>query len=211
MRAFIFSGGKIRPDLIHERPKADDITIAADGGFHNAELLDVSVSFLIGDFDSFEKNDPEKSVPRSTEVIRVPKEKDATDTQLAVALALEKGADEILLIGGLSGRIDHTLSSLSILEFLDKNHVRAIITDGQNRVRFIRSTSYLIARTEYRYLSIIALDETAKGVSIEGCKYPLKNAKLERGFQYAVSNELTGNCALVSVKKGGIYIIESTD
>ncbi len=211
MRAFIFSGGRIRPELIHERPTKDDLTVAADGGFHNAELLGIPVTHLIGDFDSFGEEEPERTVPRSTEIVRVPKEKDATDTQLAVALALEQGADEILIIGGLSGRIDHTLSSLSILESLDKSHVHAVMTDGQNRVRFIRSTSYLIARTEYRYLSLIAVDETVKGVSIEGCKYPLKNARLERGFQYAVSNELTGNCALITVKKGGVYVIESTD
>lgn len=211
MRAFIFTGGRICPEFIHERPSGDDLAVAADGGYKNAELLGVSVSYLIGDFDSFEGGEPEATVPRSTEIIRVPAEKDATDTQLAVTLALEKGADEILLIGGLGGRLDHTLSSLSILESLDKNHVHAVMTDGQNRVRFIRSTSYLIARSEYRYLSLIAVDETVKGVSIEGCKYPLKNARLERGFQYAVSNELTGNCALVSVKKGGIYIIESRD
>ena len=211
MRAFIFSGGRIRPELIHERPSDGDITIAADGGFQNAELLGISVSYLIGDFDSFGEREPERTVPHSTEVIRVPKEKDATDTQLAVALALEKGADEILIIAGLSGRLDHTLSSLSILQSLDEKRIRAIMTDGQNRVRFIRSTSYLIARSEYRYLSLIAVDKIVKGVSIEGCKYPLKNARLLRGFQYAVSNELIGNCALISVKKGGIYIIESTD
>lgn len=211
MRAFIFTGGRICPEFIHERPSGDDLSVAADGGYKNAEQLGVSISYLIGDFDSFEGGEPEATVPRSTEIIRVPAEKDATDTQLAVTLALEKGADEILLIGGLGGRLDHTLSNLSILESLDKNHVHAVMTDGQNRVRFIRSTSYLIARSEYRYLSLIAVDETVKGVSIEGCKYPLKNARLDRGFQYAVSNELTGNCALVSVKKGGIYIIESRD
>lgn len=211
MRAFIFMGGKICPESIHERPSGDDIVIAADGGYRNAESLGISVSYLVGDFDSFPGGEPEGSVPHSVEIIRVPAEKDATDTQLAVALALEKGADEILLFGGLGGRLDHTLSSLSILESLDKSRIRAVMTDGQNRVRFIRSTSYLIARSEYRYLSLIAVDETVKGVSVEGCKYPLKNAKLERGFQYAVSNELTGNCALISVKKGGIYIIESRD
>ena len=211
MRAFIFTGGQICPEFIHERPSGDDLAIAADSGYVNAEKLGVELSYLVGDFDSYPGGDPESDTHGSVEIIRVPAEKDATDTQLAIALAVEKGADEILVIGGLSGRIDHTLSSLSMLEFLNENHIHAVMTDGQNRVRFIRSTSYLIARSEYRYLSLIAVDETVKGVSIEGCKYPLKNAKLERGFQYAISNELTGNCALISVKKGGIYIIESRD
>ena len=60
-------------------------------------------------------------------------------------------------------------------------------------------------------LSIIAADDVVKGVSVEDCKYPLDNAKLTKKFQYAVSNEIEGNCALISVKKGGIYIVESRD
>ena len=80
-----------------------------------------------------------------------------------------------------------------------------------NRIRYIKSTSTLIARSGYKYLSIIAADEAVKGVSVEGCKYPLKNARLSRTNQFAVSNEILKNCALVSVKKGGLYIIESRD
>ena len=211
MRAFIYTGGHIRPEAITERPEGDDLVIAADSGYENASRLGATVSHLIGDFDSFPGGDPEKSLPGTVEILRVPAEKDATDTQLAVGFALEKGATELIIIGGLGGRLDHTLSNLAILEDLDRAHVRAVITDGQSRVRFIRSTSYLLARSGYRYLSIIAADETVKGVSVEGCKYPLKNAKLNRTFQYAVSNEITGNCALVSVRKGGIYIVESAD
>lgn len=211
MRAFVFTGGKIYPEFITEHPSGEDIVIAADSGYENARLTATSVSHLVGDFDSFPGGDPESTVPRSVEILRVPAEKDATDTQIAVSIALEKGAEEIVIIGGLSGRLDHTLSNLAILESLAESHVHAVITDGQSRARFIRSTSYLIARTQYRYLSLIAADETVKGVSLDGCKYPLKNAKLSRSFQYAVSNEITGNCALISVKKGGIYIIESRD
>ena len=211
MRAFVFTGGKIHPESITEHPTGDDIVVAADSGYENAKATGTEVTYLVGDFDSFPGGEPEKTVPRTVEIHRVKPEKDVTDTQLAVGLALEKGADEIVIVGGLSGRLDHTLSNLSILESLSESRVHAVMTDGQSRVRFIRSTSYLIARSQFRYLSLIAVDETVKGVSVEGCRYPLKNAKLSRGFQYAVSNELTGNCALISVKKGGIYIIESKD
>ena len=85
------------------------------------------------------------------------------------------------------------------------------MTDGFNRVRYLQSTSTLIARSGFRYLSLLTLSEKAKGVSIEGCKYPLKNATLNRDFQFAVSNEIVGNCALISVRKGGVYIVESKD
>ena len=73
----------------------------------------------------------------------------------------------------------------------------------------MRSTSTLIPRSGYKYVSILAVDPVVKGVSVEGCKYPLKKAKLSWNFQYAVSNEIVGNCALISVRKGAVYIIES--
>ncbi len=207
MRAFIYTGGHIHPETITEHPKADDLTVAADSGYHNAVALGERIDILLGDFDSI----GELPADGDFERIQVPAEKDLTDTQLAVTVALDRGAEEIVLIGGLSGRLDHTLSTLAILEDLGCQGIYATLTDGQSRVRYLKSTSTLIARSGYKYLSIVAADETVKGVSVEGCKYPLKNATLHRTLQYAVSNEITGNVAMISVKKGGIYIIESRD
>ena len=207
MRAFIYTGGAVRAEFITEHPKADDLCIAADQGYHTAKALGERIDLLLGDFDSI------GSVPgdEGMEIQRVPAEKDYTDTQLAVEIALERGADEIIIIGGLSGRLDHTLSTLAILEDLNTRGVYCTITDGQNRARYMKSTSTLIARSPYKYLSLIAADEVVKGVDIEGCKYPLKKATLRRSHQFAVSNEITGNVAFISVKKGGVFIIESRD
>ena len=207
MRAFIYTGGAVRAEFITEHPKADDLCIAADQGYHTAKALGERIDLLLGDFDSI------GSVPRDGdfEIQQVPAEKDYTDTQLAVEIALERGADEIIIIGGLSGRLDHTLSTLAILEDLNARGVYCTVTDGQNRARYMKSTSTLIARSPYKYLSLIAADEVVKGVDIEGCKYPLKKATLRRSHQFAVSNEITGNVAFISVKKGGVFIIESRD
>ncbi len=209
MKAFIYTGGKIYPENITERPKSGDLRIAADSGFRNAEALGERVDIALGDFDSLGKDI--SGLSREIEKITVPAEKDETDTQLAVNTALSRGADDIVIVGGLDGRLDHALSNLAILEAMNDMGVHCVITNGQNRIRYIKSTSTLIARSGFDYLSIVASDETVKGVSVEGCKYPLKNARLSRKFQYAVSNEITGNCALISVKRGGIYIIESKD
>ena len=205
MKAFIYTGGAILPSNITEHPKGDDLRIAADSGYENAVTLGERVDLLLGDFDSLKITE----FPQGVEQIRVPAEKDFTDTQLAVDTALKKGADEICIVGGLDGRLDHTLSNLAILEDLSAKRIHATITNGYNRVRYIESTSTLIPKSGYRYLSLLCLSEKAKGVSVEGCKYPLKNATLTRTFQYAVSNEVDGNCALISVRKGGIYVIES--
>ena len=207
MRAFIYTGGTINAANITERPTAEDLVIAADSGWNNAKAIGATPALLLGDFDSLGK----QNLPDGPEIYQVPAEKDLTDTQLAVEMALARGATELVIVGGLSGRLDHTLSNLAILEHLHEQKVYAIITDGQNRARFVRNSGALLPRGPFRYLSLIAADETVKGVSVKGCKYPLKNAKLKKTYQYAVSNEIEGNCALVEVKKGGLYIIESSD
>lgn len=209
MKAFIYTGGAIYPENITEHPKGDDIRIAADAGVLNAQRLGERIDVALGDFDSL--RDRVSEIQKDVERVTVPAEKDETDTQLAVNEALRRGADELVIIGGLDGRLDHTLSNMAILEAMWEHKIPTVITNGQNRIRYIRSTSTLIARSGYKYLSVIAADDTVKGVSIEGCKYPLENARLSRKFQYTVSNEIVGNCALISVKKGGIYIIESRD
>lgn len=207
MRAFIYTGGSVRTESVTEHPKADDLCIAADSGYHTARALGERIDLLLGDFDSI------GSIPRDgdMEIQQVPAEKDYTDTQMAVEIALDRGAEEIIIIGGLTGRLDHTLSTLAILEDLNTRGVYGTITDGQSRARYMKSTSTLIARSPYKYLSLIAADEVVKGVDIEGCKYPLKKATLRRRHQFAVSNEITGNVAFISVRKGGVYIIESRD
>ena len=207
MRAFIYTGGEIFPDNKTEHPKGDDLRIAADSGYRNAVKLGDRVDIFVGDFDSLDEGELDERV----EVVPLKPEKDVTDTQAAVDIALEKGADDIYIVGGLSGRLDHTLSNISILIDMKDCGRHAVIFDGRNRVRYIRNDSYLIARTGYKYLSVIAADDLVKGVEMKGVKYPLHNAKLKKSFQYAVSNEVEGNCAFIAVKKGGLFIVESRD
>ena len=156
MKAFLYTGGRVFPDGICERPAPADPVIAADAGWKTACLMGVTPSLLVGDFDSL------GALPESggTEILRVPAEKDDTDTQLAVRIALERGATELCIIGGMSGRVDHTLSSLAVLEDLNRRGIPAILTDGQNRARFLRNGSLLLPRAEqFRYLSLITATE----------------------------------------------------
>ena len=208
MKTYILTGGVIHPDTLHIAPTDDDLIIAADSGLNNAKKLGLSVKTVVGDYDSL-GHAPD--VDAGVEVITVPTEKDVTDTQLAVELALRRGTTELYIIGGLGGRLDHTLSNLAILEDLADKKIRAVMEDGHNRVRLLRCDSTILPRSSYTYVSLLALDPLCKGVEIEGVKYPLRNAKLERKFQYAVSNEITGNCCFISVRKGSLLIVESRD
>ena len=209
-KAFIYTGGTVFDEYVIEKPEKGDLVIAADAGYLTAKKMGITPAILLGDFDTL----GEENIPDGIECLRVPAEKNDTDTQLAVRVAIERGAGEIVIVGGLGGRIDHTLSTLAILEDLwerKNDRIFAILTDGKNRVRFIRSSGTILPRSQYRYFSLIAADETVKGITLDGCKYPLKNGRISRRNQWAVSNEITGNCALIEIGRGGVWVIESMD
>ena len=210
MRAFIYTGGKVYDEYVEERPEKGDLVIAADAGYLTARRLGIVPDVMVGDFDTL--GEPE--VPAGTECIRLPAEKSVTDTQYALELVLEKGTTELVIVGGLEGRLDHTLSLLAIPErtyALRERRVHTILTNGKNRVRFLRDSGVILARGQYRYFSLIAADERVKGVTLEGCKYPMKKGELNRSHQWAISNEIEGNCALIEIRRGGVWVIESMD
>ena len=115
MKAFIYTGGNVWKDGVTEHPDKDDLVIAADAGLLTARRFGVEPSIVLGDFDTLGEPD----VPEETELIRVPTQKDDTDTQLAVCVALERGAREIVIIGGLDGRLDHLKSSYNTEKFFN--------------------------------------------------------------------------------------------
>lgn len=211
MKSYIFIGGYVDKSALESPISEDALVVAADSGYDNAKALGYAerCDFIVGDFDSTK----EHTFCSRAKIVRVPAEKDETDTQLAINIALKNGADDIFIIGGLSGRLDHTLSNLYLLESLTKDGISACIYDGKNRVRYLKErSSLLVPKSEYKYFGLIPSDKEVKGVIIQGAKYNLNNAKLTRNdSSFAISNEVNENLAMVSCKKGGLFVIESKD
>lgn len=202
-RAVIFTGGHCEPALLSPDDIAADLYIAADSGRITAERCGIRPHVIAGDFDSSD----EPTVDGASEIIRVPAEKDDTDTMLACDLAVERGADHIRILGGTGGRMDHLLSNLFLLENLHRRGVSASLCDGRNRISVLENGSRLLSRCGYRYFSLIALEDAC--VTLTGCKYPLSDAPLTRSLPYAVSNEITAENACVTVSGGPVFLIES--
>lgn len=200
--AVIFTGGFCRTEKLTPDDTAADLIIAADAGRITAEKCGITPHIIAGDFDS-------SACPAHSgaEIIRVPAEKDDTDTMLACELAIARGARRLTILGGTGGRIDHSLSNLFLLENLRRRGVSAVLCDGENRVRILWAESLTLPRSSYRYFSLLALDDAA--VTLRGCKYPLENAPLARAVPYAVSNEITADAAEITVLRGPVFLIES--
>ena len=211
MKSYIFIGGEVDKSALETAIPENALIIAADSGYDNAKLLGYAerCDYIVGDFDSTK----EKAFCSRAKIVRVPAEKDETDTQLALDIAIENGADDISILGGLTGRLDHTLSNVYLLEYLASLGIYATICDGKNRVRYLKErSSLLIPKSEYKYFGLIPADKEVKGVTIDGAKYTLKNATLTRSDpSFAISNEVVENLAMVSCKKGGLFVIESKD
>ena len=223
MTAYIFTGGKIAVGSMDElglHMSEADLIIAADSGYNNASRLGVRPGLLLGDLDSIDRKKLAPDELEHIEKIIVPAIKDDTDTQLAVDTAISRGADEIYIIGGLGGRLDHTLSSVFLLEYIADRGAGAVMTDGQSRVRVMKTAgqpvSLMIPKTfdgenGFKYLSVVPLTDECEGVRISGVFYPLDGVTLERRYSYAVSNEITSDSAEITLERGTMLVIESRD
>ena len=204
MHTIIFLGGAAfrLPDAAREElSHSADLVIAADRGFENAAANGFSPDLLVGDMDSI------AAVPAGVDVIRIPRIKDDTDTQHAIGVAIERGADRITLAGQLSGRADHTLSALLMLENLRLRGVAAEMIDDRNRVRAVKDERVVLPRRGYRYFGVISLGETT--YSARGCFYEADRVTLRRAEPYAISNEITASAAELEFAGDAAFLIES--
>ncbi len=214
---YIFTGGQVFADTLCDLGITicdDALVIAADSGYLTAKRYGVKCDMLLGDLDSLDKASLDERELEKIEKIIVSPIKDDTDTQLAVDTAISRGAQRIFIIGGLGGRLDHTLSSVFLLEYIAEKDIDCVMTDGGNRVRLMRAygeKQTLSVGRGYKYLSLIALSDVCRGVSISGVYYPLDGVEITRRYSYAVSNEMTAQHATVTLSDGVMLVIESND
>lgn len=180
-----------------------DLVLCADTAYREAEALGLVPDAVIGDFDHAQATE---GVCKN--VLRVPCEKDDTDTMLCIKYAIEAGARELVIAGGIGGRLDHTIANLQSLGYAEARGVRAILTDGRNEARVI-SGRLRLPRKDGFYLSVFAFGGPCRGVSESGVRYPLRDAELSVDFPLGVSNEITDDYAEIEVREGRLLVVLS--
>lgn len=177
------------------------LVIAADGGLSHLEKAGISADYVVGDFDSLGR------VPKGDNVLPSAPEKDDTDTMLAVKLALELGAETILIYGGTGGRFEHSIANLQTLGFIANRGCRGFLVGGGSICTVIKNGKMRFSPENSGYLSVFAFAGTAFGVDLAGLKYPLANHTLESDFPLGVSNEFLGESARVFVREGMLLLV----
>lgn len=179
--------------------RADDLILCADAGYRYARALGLKPDLVIGDFDSAE-------VPRGEAVLRYPVMKDDPDTMLCAKYALEMGIGDFRIVGGLGGRLDHTLANLQTLAYLAGRGARAAMCDGNTRVQAVCGGGLRVERTPGK-LSVFALGGRCEGVYIRGAKYELENAVLEPDVPLGMGNDFAADAAEIGAARGTLLIV----
>jgi thiamine pyrophosphokinase len=219
-RAIILAAGNVadRARMDAAWPGWDDgvqVVVAADGGARHALALGLTIDRWIGDADSIDGGDLAALAATGVRVDRVPEEKDATDTELALETVLEAGAGEVILIGGLGGeRLDHGLANLGLLLHRGLGTRRLVLYDEHGaRLTLLAAiegpaSAALHGRTG-DLVSLLPVGESAEGVTTNGLQYPLRDEALLLGGTRGVSNVRTGRGATVTLRRGRLLVIET--
>lgn len=205
MRAVIFGGGEIKnPAYVRQQIREDDFIIAADRGYAHCKQMELKPQLLLGDFDSYDG-----SIDGDCPVLTYPVEKDDTDTMLAIKVALEKGFDELLLVGMCGGRLDHTLANIQSVVYASLHGAKAAIVDEDVYITAVCGGQELsVPYREGFVLSVFAHTDVCKGVTLRNLYYPLEDGELQNTFPLGVSNHfLPEKDAVISLKEGIAVVI----
>ncbi len=205
----IISGGVFSP--LPENYSGADYVIACDKGWQYAGKLGIRPDLIIGDFDSSDMPDPGGELGHAPAALieRFPVKKDDTDTMLAARRALEKGCSDILICCAFGGRLDHTLANIQTAAFLVSNGARVRLSgEGADAAAFTNGTERFPALKGHS-LSVFALSDECKGVTIRKAKYCCENVTLTNSFPLGVSNAWEEGEAEISVKNGILLVMMS--
>jgi len=211
MTGIIVCGGRIDNYKYMQRYfKGAKLIIAVDSGAHHCKNFHVTPDLLVGDLDSIRENDYADLAAAGVEILRFPAEKDFTDSELAVDIAVKKGCSKIIMLGVIGTRIDHSLANLYLLKVLSDKGVEGIIADEHNEARLINH-SIELEREEGVIVSLLPLQGDVTGITTSGLYYPLEEATLKVGASRGVSNKFSENVAKVTVKEGCLLVIKARD
>ena len=202
--AIVFCGGG--PSRVGFDVPDDAFVVAADIGLAEANRLGVQVHLLVGDLDSVSADDLGAFEEASGEVRRHPEDKDATDLDLAIAEAMDTGAERVLVVGGDGGRLDHLLGNAWVLASPAYARAQIDAIFGGARLHVVRGSRELTG-SDGELVSLFALGGPASGVSTRGLRWALDDARLQPASSLGVSNEFTGDRASIEVSDGVVLAV----
>lgn len=213
MRAFVVAGSPVARQPISLAPAPGDFVVAADLGAEHALAWGWPVHLLVGDLDSLPAEMVAALKRQGVKIAQAPAAKDQTDTELALAAALTRHADEVIICGALGGRVDHLLANVLLLAHPSLAGLAVSLVDGSETVRWVQAeiapARITLVGAKGDLVSLLPLGADVEGVATENLLYPLRAETLRLGEARGVSNVMTGARAEVSFTRGCLLVIHN--
>lgn len=185
-----------------------DRLIAVDGGAKNALSLGLVPNVVIGDMDSLDTETHDQLARQVCRLVPYPAEKDETDLELALLLAVEEGATDIVLLGALGGRLDQLLANVLLLTLPELAGISIRLADSEQEAFVVHGADEVtVEGLVGDILSLIPLNGDASGVYTQGLKWPLADGTLLAGPARGVSNVIVSLPVRVRVKEGSLLVV----
>ena len=183
--------------------------IAADSGLDHALAAGLRPTVLVGDLDSVGAAALAWAHEHNVEILEHSPDKDFTDTELAISVAVLRGATHLTVLSGGGDRLDHSLGALTALGHASLCNLTAIEARwADSLVRVLHGPAQADVRMAVgATFSVLALHGPADGVVVEGARWPLHDAHIDAGSSYGVSNVAVASTIAVGVRSGVLTVI----
>lgn len=198
--------GNLSEKFCHIAQMADTI-IAADGGANLCAEAGCMPHILIGDLDSIDSDLLVEYQQQAIEILRYPTRKDATDLELALDLAMSRGAVKIDLFGAIGGRLDMSLSNLMLASQEKYSNIKVSIHDHSNRIQILHPGNHDVDAESGERVSLLPIVGDVHSITLEGVEYPLADEPLNFGSSRGLSNVVIGEGAKLFFTKGVLAVI----
>lgn len=203
----IVSGGDPPPRrLLKAKASQAELLIAADKGAWYCLKAGIRPGLVVGDMDSLPPEVLDELTSLGIEILRLERDKDETDTQVALEEAIRRGARAITILAALGTRFDHSLANVQLLTKAHAAGVTcSIITRHQEL--FIVQGTYTLVDAQGCTISFLPLDSVVKGITLRGFVFNLKDAEMEIGRPYGISNVVKQSTARIVVNQGRLLAV----
>jgi thiamine pyrophosphokinase len=183
-----------------------DMVICADSGYRRLSERG-QATHLVGDMDSLDTSMIREARDLEVDIRLFPIDKDLSDGEAALIVAIEEGADEIVIEGTMGDRSDHLLSTFFLLQAVP-THVKASLHMGNDTIILLRPGPPVVMNDPPRVISILSATEEVK-VSTWGLRFSLSGEILKKGSTRGIHNEAVSELPKVQVLEGMAFLILS--
>ena len=202
MRCVIIAGS---PDtdihFIKSTVQTDDYVICADKGYSYAKAAGILPDMIVGDFDSCADQ-----LPQNCEIVRLNVKKDDTDTAVCVNYALERGYDELVIMGATGGRLDHSYANLCLLEYISSCGAAGELLSEHEKIMILQNGEYLFHQHLGKTFSVFPFGCERAVATIQGAEYPVERFVFESRITRGLSN-IFAEQSRITVHDGKLLLI----